>query len=339
MAYTTIDDPGEYFNTVLWTGNATDDTAITGVGFSPDWVWIKNRSTTEAHHTADSVIGAAKRLRTNTTGALGNQADGVKSFDSNGITIGTTGSLNGNGNSIVGWFWKAGGSASSNSNGSITSSVSASTDSGFSIVSYTGNGSSATVGHGLGVAPNVIITKKTNAAAQWNFQNSIRGYNEYMALNTTEASQATSGAIISAVSSTTYSCDGNDVVNANSGTYVSYCFAEKKGYSKFGSYTGNGNADGTFVYIGFKPAFVVFKRTDSAGNWLQYDIKRDTDNPNPNILIPNLSNAETSGGTTGIDILSNGIKFRNGGTGVNNSGSTYIYMAFAEVPFKYSLAR
>ena len=198
-------------------------------------------------------------------------------------------------------------------------------------MSYTGTGANATVGHGLGVAPNVIITKKRNGTVQWNFQNSMRGYNEYMALNSTEPSQATGGAIISSVSSTTYSCDGNDVVNANSGTYVSYCFAEKQGFSKFGSYTGNGNADGTFIYTGFKPAFVMIKNSSSTGAWYMQDNKRDIDNPIALSLNASDSNADNNQGNI-MDFLSNGIKIRNTGTGYNTSGNNYIYMAFAEEP-------
>ena len=329
MAYTTIDKPSDYFNTKLYTGNGSTQ-SITGVGFQPDWVWYKNRSATANHGLFDVVRGATKLIQSNATTAE-QTVSGVTSFDSDGFGIGSDSDGNGNGNNIVAWNWLAGGSASSNSNGSITSTVSANTTAGFSIVSYTGTGSNATVGHGLGVAPNVIITKKRNAVQQWNFQNSMRGYNEYMALNTTEASQATGGAIISAVSSTTYSCDGNDVVNANSGTYVSYCFAEKKGYSKFGSYVGNQNVDGTFVYLGFKPAFVMVKRTDSTSDWLICDNKRDPHNGVFKKLFPNLNQGDDS--YISFDFVSNGFKIRSAGTGHNASGANMIYMALAESPF------
>ena len=334
MAYTDIDKPTDYFNTVLYTGNGTDAHAITGVGFSPDFVWLKGRSVAEHHTLNDTVRGANKQLFSNLTYGESTETDRLQSFDSDGFTLGTDVIVNQSSQTFASWNWLAGGTGSSNTDGSITSSVSASTDAGFSIVTYTGTGSSATVGHGLGVAPNVIITKKRNGTVQWNFQNSMRGYNEYMALNTTEASQATGGAIISAVSSTTYSCDGNDVVNASSGTYVSYCFAEKKGFSKFGSYTGNGSTDGTFVYTGFKPAFFMTKRSDVANSWVMFDNKRDPHNEINNNFYANTNEAEETGTLNNdLDFLSNGIKIREDNNALNASGGTYIYMAFAESPF------
>ena len=205
MAYTTIDDPTAYFQTTLYTGTGSSQ-AITNTGNSdlqPDFVWIKNRDGTRDHYVYDSVRGVNKNLFPNLTNAESTDDNDLMSYDTDGFTLGGEAGVGASGETFASWQWKAGGTASSNSNGSITSSVSANTTAGFSIVSYTGTGSNATVGHGLGVAPNVIITKKRNAVQQWNFQNSMRGYNEYMALNTTEASQATGGAIISAVSSTT----------------------------------------------------------------------------------------------------------------------------------------
>ena len=334
MAYTTIDDPTAYFQTALYTGNASSNKAITNDGNSdlqPDWVWIKERSSTSSHFLNDSVRGAGKNIYSDSTSAEGTNTALFTSFDSDGFTVGNTNQGNQNNETYVAWQWKAGGSASSNSNGNITSSVSANTTAGFSIVTYTGTGSSATVGHGLGVAPNVIITKKRNGTVQWNFQNSMRGYNEYMALNTDEASQATSGAIISAVSSTTYSCDGNDVVNASSDTYISYCFAEKKGYTKFGSYTGNGNADGPFVYTGFKPAWVLCKKSSATGDWEMYDNKRNGFNGGNIKVIANANDAET--GTGRFSLVSNGFKITTNSGNLNGSGDSFIYMAFAESPF------
>jgi len=334
MAYTDIDKPTDYFNTVLYTGNGTDAHAITGVGFSPDFVWLKGRSVAEHHTLNDTVRGANKQLFSNLTYGESTETDRLQSFDSDGFTLGTDVIVNQSSQTFASWNWLAGGTGSSNTDGSITSSVSASTDAGFSIVTYTGTGSSATVGHGLGVAPNVIITKKRNGTVQWNFQNSMRGYNEYMALNTTEASQATGGAIISAVSSTTYSCDGNDVVNASSGTYVSYCFAEKKGYSKFGSYSSNNSLDGPFIYTGFKPAFFMTKRSDVANSWVMFDNKRDPHNEINNNFYANTNEAEETGTLNNdLDFLSNGIKIREDNNALNASGGTYIYMAFAESPF------
>jgi len=334
MAYTDIDKPTDYFNTVLYTGNGTDAHAITGVGFSPDFVWLKGRSVAEHHTLNDTVRGANKQLFSNLTYGESTETDRLQSFDSDGFTLGTDVIVNQSSQTFASWNWLAGGTGSSNTDGSITSSVSASTDAGFSIVTYTGTGSSATVGHGLGVAPNVIITKKRNGTVQWNFQNSMRGYNEYMALNTTDTSQSTGGAIISAVSSTTYSCDGNDVVNASSGTYVSYCFAEKKGYSKFGSYSSNNSLDGPFIYTGFKPAFFMTKRSDVANSWVMFDNKRDPHNEINNNFYANTNEAEETGTLNNdLDFLSNGIKIREDNNALNASGGTYIYMAFAESPF------
>ena len=338
MAYTTINKPNTHFNPFIYTGGS-GNTAQTGVGFQPDLVWIKNRTQIDNHSFTDVIRGARSSMSCNTTDASDTNASAyLVSLDSDGFTTSDTDVVGKNGETYASWNWKAGGTAVSNTAGSITSSVSANTTSGFSIVSYTGTGASATVGHGLGVAPNVIITKKTNGTVQWNFQNSMLGYSQYMALNTNEAAQATGGAIISSVSSTTYSCDGNDVVNASSGTYVSYCFANVKGFSKFGSYLGNGSTDGTFVYTGFKPAFVMLKKTNSAtsADWQIQDNKRGTAggfNPLPRYLEANTSNAEVDWtGSFQLDFVSNGFKFRTNSNQMNNSGDTYIYMAFAEAP-------
>ena len=326
-----IDKPNTHFNPFIYTGGS-GNTAQTGVGFQPDLVWIKNRTQIDNHSFTDVIRGARSSMSCNTTDASDTNASAyLVSLDSDGFTTSDTDVVGKNGETYASWNWKAGGTAVSNTAGSITSSVSANTTSGFSIVSYTGTGASATVGHGLGVAPNVIITKKTNGTVQWNFQNSMLGYSQYMALNTNEAAQATGGAIISSVSSTTYSCDGNDVVNASSGTYVSYCFANVKGFSKFGSYAGNGSTDGTFIYTGFKPAFIMVKSAvGGTGNWQINDSARDTFNLCNKPVYANLNEAE--GVDTSWDAVSNGFKMRQGFGSKNASGRTYIYMAFAENP-------
>ena len=334
MAYTTIDKPTDYFNTKLWTGNATDDTAITGVGFSPDWVWIKNRSTTDSHHTADSVIGAGYRLRTDTSGAVGTQPDGVKSFDSDGITIGTTGSLNGSGNNIVGWFWRGSdSSAVSNTDGSITSTVSANTTAGFSIVKYTGTGSNATIGHGLGKKPDWIIVKAYEDAQQWAVQHSALGATKGIRINTTAAAYTSSTRWNNTEpTSSVFSVGSEHEVNTNTEDHIAYCFTSIKGYSKFGSYAGNSSTDGAFIYTGFKPALVIFKSTAGTESWSMVDNKRDTDNVVKNQLFPNLNIAEETTNNV-MDFCSNGFKMRNNDSRYNLSGYTYIYMAFAENPF------
>ncbi len=335
MAYTTIDDPTLYFNTVTYVANQTDDRQIT-VGFQPDWTWLKDRDQAVNHDLYDSVRGATKYISSNKTNAEGTQTDGLKSFNSTGFTLGTGWGNQSTGDDYVSWNWKAGGSASSNTDGSITSSVSANTTAGFSISTYTGNGSAgATIGHGLGVKPNVIIIKlRSGSGGYWiTYHDKVSSDPEtdYVALNSTDAvADALSFWNDTAPTSTLITLGNDGWVNGSSTTHVCYAFAEKKGYSKFGSYTGNGNADGTFVYTGFKPAMMIFKPTSTTGNWFILDNKRDTINPLTLSLFPNLSAAET--GTYTSDFLSNGIKIRLSGN-PNSSGVSYIYMAFAENPF------
>ena len=337
MAYTTIDDPTIYFNTVLYTGNATART-ITGVGFNPDWVWIKNRSGDYSHFLGDSVRGSNKNLNSNANSAEEDNSAKFQSVTTDGFQIGTHAGANGNGNSIVAWNWKAGGSASSNSDGGTTSSVSANTTAGFSIVSWQGSSSSSnqTIGHGLGVAPSWILTKNRGSGddlTAWvNYHKGIdssapQNYTIY--LNNTDARNDNSVFGDTAPTSSVFTVN----TATDDENFISYCFAEKKGYSKFGSYKGNGNADGTFVYTGFSPAWILVKRTNSSGwNWYLNDNKRKTFNTNSTSLFPNLSSAESSDGWY-VDMLSNGFKMRGTGNAVNNSSGEHIYMAFAESPF------
>ena len=334
MAYTTIDKPTDYFNTKLYTGNGSTQ-SITGVGFQPDWVWYKNRSATANHGLFDAVRGATKLIQSNATGAE-QTVSGVTSFDSDGFGIGSDSDGNGNGNNIVAWNWKAGGSGSSNTQGDITSTVSANTTSGFSIVSYTGTGSTATVGHGLGATPSMIIIKERNNATSWivyHHKNTSAPATDYLLLNSTQATDDYADYFNdTSPTSSVFTIDTAGDINGSSDTYIAYCFAEKKGFSKFGSYTGNGNADGTFVYTGFKPAFFMLKRTNGTEDWVIYDNKRDPINKAERILRPNATNAEST--SFFADILSNGFKLRMASEAkVNGSGDTYIYMAFAENPF------
>ena len=332
-----IDKPSDYFNTKLYTGNATDDTPITGVGFSPDWVWIKNRSTTDSHHLADTIIGAGKRLRSDTSAAVGDQADGVKSFDSDGITIGTTGSLNGSGNSMVGWFWRGSdSSAAANTDGSISSTVSASATSGFSIVKYTAGSSGTntdTIGHGLGVIPQMIILKTTTATDSWVVYHHSNGAGKSMVLNNNSAVATNANIYPTTPTSSVFYPGSTATTNSSSRSYIAYCFAEKQGFSKFGNYFGNGNADGTFVYTGFKPAFIMIKDADNLEQWFIFDNKRNTSNVSKNLLYASDAGAETTSGANQIDILSNGFKMRSTNNGTNRSGGEgFTYMAFAEQP-------
>jgi hypothetical protein len=330
MAYTTIKKPSDYFNTKLYTGNGSTQ-SITGIGFQPDWTWTKNRDDTYSHWLFDSVRGVNKGLRTDRTDAEIDNATRQVSFDSDGFTLGNSADVNVNGNNYASWNWLASNTTASNTDGSITSTVSANTTSGFSIVSYTGTGSNATVGHGLGVVPKMIIVKQRSGAGDWTVYNSNIGNTNFLRLNGTLASTPQSTYWNNTTpTSSVFSVGSAGDVNTSSGTHIAYCFAEKKGFSKFGSYTGNGNADGTFVYTGFKPAFVILKITNSTNNWHMYDNKRDTYNVADAVLYPNTSGAE--GTDTTADFLSNGFKLRTSINFANGSGDSYIYMAFAEEP-------
>ena len=336
MAYTTIDNPTDYFNTVLYTGNAADGSSttqdISGVGFQPDWIWLKGRDNANNHVVDDSVRGANKHLFPDLTNAENTSTNYIKSFASDGFQLGPDGAVNGNGNTYVAWNWLAGGTASSNTDGDITSSVSVNTTAGFSIVSYTGTGSNATVGHGLGVAPKVLILKsRTRSDGQWTVGSDMLGWSKFLFLDATSAEQTFNLYQNTAPTSSVFYLSGDGGVNQSSGSMIGYAFAEKKGYSKFGSYTGNGNADGTFVYTGFKPAFVIVKvASGTTGNWQIQDSKRDGFNENKRILA-NVNEAEKT--SQMWDQLSNGFKIRVTSGDANGSGNSYIYMAFAESPF------
>jgi len=452
MAYTTINNGKIYFNTKLWTGDDSSGHAITGVGFQPDWVWIKNRSTSDDHCIVDSIRGNTKVIVSNSNAAEITSTQRVQSFDSDGITVGADNDTNKSGSSIVGWNWLAGGTApsktytvkvvsdggnkyrfddfgtsavtleiseggtytfdqadSSNNghplrfatqadganssqyttgvttngtpgqagaytritvaasaptlfyyctnhtgmggqantpttnsfssfNGTIQSNISPNTTSGFSIVSYTGNGTAgATIGHGLGVTPKMIIVKKRSGVSTWNVYHEAIGNTKGLYLNTTDATTTYTGFWNDTSPTSSVFTVGADNTT-NSATYIAYCFAEKKGYSKFGSYTGNGNANGTFIYTGFKPAFVLTKSTSNAVNWQIQDNKTAPTNLMTNKLFANTSAAQDTGSENTVDFLSNGFKPRGTGSSenINGNGYSYIYMAFAENPFTSS---
>jgi len=331
MAYTTIKKPSDYFNTKLYTGNGSTQ-SITGVGFQPDFTWLKSRNNTYDNFLYDAVRGQGKYLQSNRT-SVEADTDQMTSFDSDGYTVGVTGGVatNGSGSTMASWNWLANGAGSANTDGSISSTVSANTTSGFSIVSYTGNGTVSTVGHGLGSAPKMIIIKNRSRTDAWPVD--CRQVGGTMYLNETGTLQSydpTSPFPSTAPTSTVFSIGTAGNANFSGSDLIAYCFAEKTGYSKFGSYTGNGNADGSFIYTGFKPAFVMIKRTDSANDWFLQDNKRLGYNAVNYYLEANTNLAEQS--NSDIDILSNGFKCRSNGGGHNNSGGTYIYMAFAEQP-------
>lgn len=330
-----------------YTGTGATQTisnAVNGVSFQPDFVWLKIRSGAANHVLIDAVRGYDKYLASNSTAAEATSTDQFTSFNSNGFTLGANsgagGNTNQNGSTYVAWQWNAGGSTVTNTSGSISSQVRANTTAGCSIVTYTGTGSAATVGHGLGVAPRMVIIKQRNSAADWVVKHASLSSNDAtLILNNTSASTVYSPSVWNntAPTSTVFSIGTNTANNTNTNTYVAYCFAPVAGYSAFGSYTGNGSTDGPFVYLGFRPRFVMVKRTDTTGNWIIWDSARDTYNTTNLILFPNLSNAEST--AENIDFLSNGFKLRVTSAGDNASGGTYIYAAFAENPFKYANAR
>jgi len=339
MAYSTISKPSLHFNTKLYTGNGGTN-AQTGVGFQPDWVWIKSRSDTSNHRIYDAVRGGTKTLYSNLNNAQGTNSDAITSFDSDGFTLGGNAQSNGNGLSLASWCWRAGtGQGSSNTDGSInTTYTSVNTTAGFSISQYTGTGSNATVGHGLGAVPQVVLIKELNGTNNWLMSHqplsaSLGDYTRFMTLNSGSAVSGAGNVVFqsSAFTSSVFNVGTSAGSNGSGQNYIAYCFAEKTGYSKFGYYTGNGNADGTFVYTGFKPAWILLKRSNSSGtSWLLYDNKREGYNVDNDHLQANGNNAE--GTSDDLDILSNGFKMRTSGSGENGSGNTYIYMAFAEEP-------
>tara|TARA_R100001230_G_C5647489_1_gene152922 strand:+ start:40 stop:1077 length:1038 start_codon:yes stop_codon:yes gene_type:complete len=330
-----IDKPNLHFNTVLYTGNGSASNAQTGVGFQPDFLWIKNRTAAQEHWLADAVRGTTKFLESNSNNAESSDgATGLASFDSDGFTVNGSARTNQNSASMVAWNWKANGSGSSNSDGTITATVSANTTAGFSIVKYTGNATNSTVGHGLGVTPQVVIVKNLDSsgasAEHWRVQHHKVAASKVLYLNRTVAEDSNGDFQSTYPTSSTFSISSADGCNKNGEENIAYCFAEKKGYSKFGYYNGNGDADGTFVYTGFKPAFVMNKKTDGTMDWHIWDNKRNSYNVINKLVYPNLSNAEDT--LTSLDFVSNGFKIKANNSFLNASGSPYIYMAFAENP-------
>ena len=340
MSYTNgLDNPELYFQTKLYSGSGGNSHAITFDGsenMQPDWVWIKARNS-NSHRLTDSVRGATKILYSDLDYAEVTDADTIQSFDTDGFTIDDDADTNGSGINFASWNWKAGGSASSNSDGSITSSVSANTTAGFSIGTYNGSGSDNTVGHGLGVAPDMIIVKCKSTAHDWVVYHSALGNAKILTLNATNAAQNANGWQYTSPSSTVFSIDNAaNSLNQSGQSFVFYAFAEKKGYSKFGSFTGNASTDGPFLHTGFKPAYFLIKNTsDGSANWQVWDNKREyAFNEVQAHLYPNTSGAEViNTGYNNCDFLSNGIKVTEDNGDFNGSGNTVIWMAFAESPF------
>ena len=320
MAYTSIDDPAQYFNTVLYTGNGSDDRSISGVGFQPNFLWVKERSATSGHIIVDSIRGATKFIQSHNNTAEDTNADIIQAFESDGFQIGTHQAINENSETYVAWNWKE------------------DTTAGFDIVTYTGASGDQTFAHSLGVAPEWYLVKERGNVNSWvvNHIGLANQTNAYLLLNTDDAAGTDSWFNSTAPSSSVvHANDGDSPTNRNGGTYVMYLWRSVKGFSKFGSYTGNGNADGTFVYTGFRPAWILIKRSSSGTmDWILHDNKRAGFNVNDDYLAANTSAVEVTGNTfQNLDLLSNGFKIRGAGTGTNTSGATYVYMAFAESPF------
>ena len=332
----TIDDGSQYFNSVLYTGNGSTQ-SITGVGFQPDTVWVKERSSTSGHQLRDSSRGVNKVLYPSATSAEGDDTN-LTSFDSDGFSVGVSNGTNESGQTYVAWQWKAsGGTTSSNTSGSITSTVQANTTAGFSIVTFTGNATAgATVGHGLGVKPEIIFSKNRSIGTNWNcYVEATDNTGDYtLTLNGTGGrSNSFNMWNDTAPTSSVITLGNRNETNGSSHNMVHFVFHSVEGYSKMGKYTGNGSSNGTFVYTGFRPAFLMIKRSDGVTNWATWDNKRDTYNEMFHMLQPNVAGAEITDANPHIDFTSNGFKFRTSWAGQNASGGTYIYMCFAESPF------
>ena len=347
MAYSSITKSGLHFNTKLYTGDGATSTAgtlartISGVGFQPDFTWVKGRTsgTYDSHGLHDVVRTAPKWLRSDGTDQeydvrTGFGSGGIGSFTSDGFGIfsgssGNSNNYNTNNTNYVAMNWKAGGTGSSNTDGAITSTVSANTTAGFSIVTYTGTGSTSTVGHGLGVKPEIVIYKERNTGNSWRVMHDIGGTFKRIYLNTTAAEASIIDSSTAPTSTVLNIGTGSEVNRDSNATYVAYCFASKKGFSKFGRYTGNGNADGPFIYLGFKPAFVIIKQVNTTNHWYMWDNKRSK-NVIDHYSRPNTDDSE--GTYEWLDFVSNGIKIRNTSGGASTNGGTYVYMAWAAEP-------
>jgi len=333
MAYTTINKSTDYFNTKLYTGNATER-SITGVGFQPDFTWIKQRTGVFSHVLGNVISGNNKFVSSSNNSAEGTDSGKFKTFESDGFQVGTHNGVNQNSETYASWNWKAGTSQTLNS-GNVTSTVNVNTTAGFSIVSWTGTAGNILVSHGLGAVPKMIIVKNLSITQEWAVYHASLGGTKYLELNQNGAAGTASNRWNNSnPDATDFIVSSDASVNGSGNSMIAYCFADVQGYSKFGSYTGNGsNFDNTFVYTGFKPAFIIIKRSDGGGGtaqWLLMDNKRAGYNQFNYRLYPNLDNAEIT--TDYIDFLSNGFKIREGENDFGASGGSYIYMAFAEAP-------
>ena len=338
MSYTNgLDKPTDYFNTKLYSGNGSTQ-SISSVGFQPDWVWIKRRNSANEHRLTDAVRGATKEMYSDSTTAETTNSNGLTSFDSDGFSLGSSSGYNSGVGTYVSWNWLASNTTASNTDGSITSTVSANTTAGFSIIKFNTSSASAnsleTIGHGLNAVPKMIILKPYTVTDKWFTYHVGIGNAKYIQLESTNAATSQSDTFGSTDPTSSVFSIHTQFWGSNSNDIIGYCFAEKKGYSKFGSYVGNGSSSGSYIHLGFKPALIITKRTDGISHWLMMDNKRDTFNVAKTLVVANESDSESDWGTgRNIDFLSNGFKARSTSTGLNISGSSYIFMAFAENPF------
>lgn len=356
--------PTDYFDTIVFAGNGSSQN-VSGLSFQPDWLWFKSRSSANKHKLYDAVRGVEKTISSSGTSAESTESTTLTEFRSDGFAVGSNDAVNKNSDSIVAWSWLAGGAPSADNSAGVGATptansvkidgsnlgsalagtiaatrLTANTEAGFSIVSYTGSGSNATVAHGLGVAPKWVIVKKRNGTGDWVvWHQGLGDGTKYIILDTNQAVLTASNIWNSTIpTSSVFSVGTHTTTNNSSDTYIAYCFAEFEGYSKFGAYTGNGSTDGTFVYTGFRPAWVIFKRSDSTASWFIADIKRDVINPLGKYLFADLNDDENTASDR-ADFYSNGFKAIVSNTNQNADSGTYIYMAFAEQPFKYANAR
>ena len=345
MAYTTINKSSDHFNTLLYTGNKTANTTITGVGFQSDFTWIKSRTSAENHHAFDALRGGGNRLYPNLSNQQSNISTTLTSWTSDGFVTGTDDGTNANGQNFASWNWKANGAGSSNSSGTATyCTVSANTTAGFSIVKWRSASGAITVPHGLGVAPKVIIMKEIEDSGNWIVGGFGLDWNGYLILSATSAfynsgdASSGSGRMFKAggtePTSTLLHTNGSAYMSSTSNNVIGYFFAEKQGYSKFGVYNGTGSTlNSPFIYTGFKPAWVMIKCSSAANDeWFIWDSKRLGYNGGNNNFFADTNDVESTAAANGFDILSNGFKLRTTDTALNGSGRTYIYMAFAEAP-------
>ena len=332
MAYSI--NPKDYFNTVLYTGNESAGHSITGVGFQPDFIWFKNRGTTDSHAVYDAVRGVTKEINPDTGDGETTQSTGLTSFDSDGFTTGARTLLNSNNQPLASWHWKMNGAGSSNSDGSVTSTVSVNSTAKMSIVKWTGTGSAATIGHGLGVKPDYIIVKCLDSGENWMIWSNSMGANQYLRLSTSASIGTGTNEWNNTVPTTSVFYVGSENTTNKSGVgMVAYCFSNVDGFCRAGEYEGNGNTDGTFIYTGFRPAFILTKLANTGSeDWKLHDDRRPGRNETNDFVQPSNNNAELDTSNQ-LDILSHGFKWRSNNTATNSNGNTIIFLAFAREAF------